>query len=80
MPEIRFEAPNEDIAILDGFCSATGRCRTEVVKEILSAWSASKLREAETILRVAGTSAFKTGTGSAGTPTRSESSRKGGAE
>lgn len=64
MPEIRFEAATEDVAILDGFCSATGRCRTEVIKEILNQWSAVKLREAETILRVAGSSAFKTGIGS----------------
>lgn len=62
MPEIRFEAAADDVAILDGFCSATGRCRTEVIKEILNQWSVLKLREAETILRVAGSSAFKTGT------------------
>lgn len=76
MPEIRFEAPIEDVAILDGYCSAAGRCRTEVIKEILAAWSAGKLREAETILRVARSASA--GFHSDVTPARSESDRNGG--
>lgn len=30
MPEIRFEAKKHSVAVLDGYCSATGKCRTEL--------------------------------------------------
>ena len=36
MPEIRFEAGDQDVAVLDGYCSARGKCRTEVIKQILA--------------------------------------------
>lgn len=50
--EIRFEVPDEDVAVLDGFCHATEQKRTEVMRTILRQWSDKKLHEAETIFRV----------------------------
>ena len=54
MPEIRFEAADQDVAVLDGYCSARGKCRTEVIKQILEEWSNAKLHEATLIVRFAG--------------------------
>ena len=65
MPEIRFEAAEQDVAVLDGYCSARGKCRTEVIKQILAEWSQAKLLEATFIVLVAGIN-----------PTISEDSRK----
>ena len=65
MPEIRFEAGEQDVAVLDGYCSARGKCRTEVIKQILAEWPQAKLHEATLIVRVAGIN-----------PTISEDSRK----
>ena len=45
MPEIRFEAGDQDVAVLDRYCSARGKCRTEVIKQILAEWSQAKLHE-----------------------------------
>lgn len=64
MPEVRFEMPLDDLAVLDGYCSATGKARTDVIKMLLAEWSERKLHEATIVLRVA-----------ARTPTRPESSR-----
>lgn len=52
MAEIRTEIPDEECSILDAFCSATGRHRTDVVRELLSDWSEKKLHEATLIMRV----------------------------
>lgn len=54
MPEIRFEAKQETVAVLDGFCSASGKCRTEFINQLLDEWAKSKLHEATIICRVAG--------------------------
>lgn len=54
MPEVRFEAKAETIAVLDGFCSATGKCRTEFINTLLTEWAEKKLHEATVICRVAG--------------------------
>lgn len=54
MPEIRLEVPASEVAVLDGYCSATGKHRTEIIRSLLSEWSRSKLHEATLILRVAG--------------------------
>lgn len=54
MPEVRFEAKNETIAVLDWYCSATGKKRTDVIRHLLKELSNSKLHEATLILRVAG--------------------------
>ena len=54
MPEVRFEAKAETIAVLDGYCSATGKCRTAFINDLLEQWAAAKLHEATVICRVAG--------------------------
>lgn len=52
--EISFECPADELSVLDGYCSATGRKRTSVMRQLLREWSASKHREAVSIVRVAG--------------------------
>jgi len=54
MCEIRFEIDDQDMAVIDAYCSATGRCRTEVVREILGAWAEKKIHESMLVMRVAG--------------------------
>lgn len=54
MPEIRFEAKKETIDVLDGYCSATGKCRTAFINYLLENWAKSKLYEATIVCRVAG--------------------------
>jgi len=54
MPEIRFEANQETCAVLDGYCSATGRCRTAFINSLLDEWAEKKLHEARVVVRVAG--------------------------
>ena len=53
MPEIRFEAKQETVAVLDGYCSATGRCRTAFINGLLEEWAERKLHEARVVVRVA---------------------------
>lgn len=53
MCEVRFEAPTAEVSVLDGYCSATGKSRTDVMRLILREWSSAKLREATLICRVA---------------------------
>lgn len=64
MPEIRIEIPDDEVKVLDGYCSGSGKGRTDVLREILRNWSASELHRAIMICRVAGV-----------TPTTSESGR-----
>ena len=64
MAELRVEVPNDELAVLDGYCSATSESRTDVIRSLLAQWSNRKLHEATVILRVAGR-----------TPTPSESGR-----
>lgn len=54
MPEVRFEAKPEVLAILDGYCSARGKCRTAFINDLLEKWAKAKHHEATVILRVAG--------------------------
>lgn len=67
MPEIRFDAKAETVAVIDGYCSATGKCRTSFINELLEQWAAEKLHEATVICRVAQIN-----------PMEVESGRKGG--
>lgn len=64
MPEVRVEIPADDLAVLDGYCSATGKNRTDIIKGLLADWSERKLHDATIVLRVAGRN-----------PTRSECDR-----
>jgi hypothetical protein len=54
MPEIRFEAKAETVAVLDGYVQATGQCRTAFINSLLESWAKDKLREATMVCRVAG--------------------------
>mgnify|MGYP006931611122 CR=1 FL=1 len=54
MPEIRFEAKAETVAVLDGYCSATGKCRTSFINDLLEQWAQAKLLESTIVCRVAG--------------------------
>lgn len=54
MPEIRFEASAETVAVIDGYCSAVGKCRTAVINELLDRFAKEKLHEATMVLRVVG--------------------------
>lgn len=65
MPEIRFEDEDETVAVIDGYCSATGKCRTELINLLLKQWARQKLHEASVVMRVAG-----------GNPGRSDGGRK----
>lgn len=52
--EISFEVPPEEVAVLDGYCSAKNITRKTVIRQLLRDWSAEQLRVATLILRVAG--------------------------
>lgn len=54
MPEIRAEIPAEELAVLDGYCMANGKNRTEIIVGLLKEWSKQKLHESILICRVAG--------------------------
>lgn len=54
MPEIRFEGKRETLNVIDGYCSGTGKCRTEVINAILEQWATAKAYEATLVCRVAG--------------------------
>ena len=51
MPEIRFEAKKHSVAVLDGYCSATGKCRTEFMNELLDAWAMEKQKTVAQIVK-----------------------------
>ena len=53
MPEVRFEAKESTVAVLDGY-SATGKCRTAFINQLLEDWAMQKLHEASVVCRVAG--------------------------
>ena len=58
--ELRLEIPRADMAVLDGYCNATGKSRAELVRAILNDWSAARVHEAKIICRVAGVNPFDT--------------------
>lgn len=43
-----------EVAVLDGYCSATGKSRTDVPRALLGDWSRDRPHEATLICRVAG--------------------------
>lgn len=52
--EIHFEVLATELSVLDGYCQATGKDRTTVIREVLGAWSKEKLHVSILICRVAG--------------------------
>lgn len=51
--ELRVELPREEIAVLDGYCQATGQDRSKVIRRVLKEWSDQRSHEAILICRVA---------------------------
>lgn len=52
--EVRFDIPLDDMAVLDAYCSITGKARTAVMAQLLTDWTQTKRREAIMVCRVAG--------------------------
>jgi hypothetical protein len=52
--EVRFEVEANELSVIDGYCSGTGKCRTEVIRLILDEWSKNQLHISTLICRVAG--------------------------
>lgn len=52
--ELRVEVDADELGVLDGYVQATGKSRTDVVRQLLREWSDKKLHEATLICRVAG--------------------------
>ena len=44
--EIRVEVDPSEVSVLDGYCSATGKNRSVVIRGLLKDWSNAKLHEA----------------------------------
>lgn len=59
--EISFEVPAEEAAVIDGYCSAKGIKRTQVMRQLLKEWSAEQHHVATVICRVAGVKPDVTG-------------------
>lgn len=51
--ELRVELPRDEIAVLDGYCQATGQDRSKVIRRVLKEWSDQRSHEAILICRVA---------------------------
>ena len=56
--ELRFELPTQDLATVDGYCNATGKSRTDVLRVIVGQWTEKKRHEATVICRVTGINPF----------------------
>lgn len=56
--EIRVEVDAVEVCVMDGYCQASGRNRTDVIRELLAKWSAEKLHESTLICRVSGCNPF----------------------
>lgn len=52
--ELRAEVKKRTLSVMDAFCSASGKCRTQLTNEILGDWAEKKLHEATIVCRVAG--------------------------
>ncbi len=52
--EVRFDIPASDLAVLDGYCNATGKSRADFIRSLVIDWASGKLHEAIVICRVAG--------------------------
>ena len=56
--ELRFEVPIAEASVLDGYCNANGKSRTDVLRAILAEWSGQRVHESTVICRVAGINPF----------------------
>lgn len=53
MPEVRIDIDNDDLAILDGYSSATGTNRTKIITDLVKRWTKDKLHESIVVCRMA---------------------------
>ena len=51
--EIRYECPASEMVILDGYCQATGKSRSQVLRRLVAEFAAAKVHEATVLCRVA---------------------------
>ena len=56
--EIRFEVEASECSVLDGYCQATGKDRSKVIRELIEKWSAETLHVSTLVCRVAGRNPF----------------------
>lgn len=56
--ELRVELVPDELTVLDGYVNATGKSRTDVLRQMLAEWSAKKLHESIVVCRVAGINPF----------------------
>lgn len=66
--EVRFEFPNDDLAVLDAYYNSTGKSRTAVICDLLNNWTKNKRHEATVICRVAGINPMRPESDSGRTP------------
>ena len=64
--EVRFEVEAYELATINAYCTATGKCRTEVIKSILGDWSEKVLHESTVVVKL-----------TKGYPELSDSNRRG---
>jgi hypothetical protein len=57
--EIRFEVEASECSVLDGYCQATGKDRTRVIRELLEKWSVETLHVSTLVCRVSGRNPFE---------------------
>lgn len=53
MSEVRIDIDAEELAIMDGYISASGSNRKEIITELVRKWSADKLHESIIVCRMA---------------------------
>ena len=53
MAEIRTDIPSDELLVLDGYCTATGKNRTDIVRMLLANWTKEKLHESIVVCRMA---------------------------
>ena len=51
--EVRFDIPASDLAVLDGYCNATGKSRADFIRSLVIDWASGKLHEAIVICYIA---------------------------
>ena len=50
--EIRFKTSGEKLSVLDAYCQATGKHRTDIMVELLEKWSADQVHVSTMVLNV----------------------------
>lgn len=53
MAEVRIDIDADELAIMDGYISASGSNRTKIITELVRNWSKEKLHESIVVCRMA---------------------------